>query len=544
MNRNIRFALMAAILVMVGMLAGFQLRKSVPVEERRQQFSSGFSKIQDAIGFIEQNYVKEAKTNEMVDDAIQGLLEGLDPHSFYITAEEMDVMEEQMQGSFEGIGIEFNILEDTLYVVAVLSGGPSEKVGLQAGDRIVEIDEEDVVGIKNSEVMEKLRGKKGTKVKVAVSRRGMDDPLDFVIVRDQIPLYSVDYSYMMDDKTGYVKVSRFASTTHDEFREHTGKLVKNGMENLILDLRGNPGGYMQMAERIADEFLGSDKMVVYTDGRTQDSKSSYRAGARWDMFEDGGLVILMDYGSASASEIVAGAVQDWDRGLIVGVRSFGKGLVQTQHEFDDGSAMRLVISQYYTPSGRCIQKPFEMSSEKYEEEILERFESGEIYDPTKIDFPDSLMFKTNAGRPVYGGGGIMPDVFVPRDTTTDSDYLTRLISKTMFRQFSYDYLDAHPNFESDYPNAATFNKQFKVDQALVDEFTAFAEAAGVKYSEEDFKVSGNDIKIYIKSFIGRRYFQDDGFYPTYHQSDNVLKRAWELMPQAKELKKKGRFSLK
>lgn len=534
---------MAAILVMVGMLAGFQLRKSVPSETRRQQFSSGFSKIQDAIMFVENNYVKEAKTDKMVDDAIQGMLEGLDPHSFYISSEEMKVMEEQMQGSFEGIGIEFNILEDTLYVVAVLSGGPSEKVGLQAGDRIVVIDDEDVVGIKNSEVMEKLRGEKGTKVKVGVTRHGIKDLVDFVIVRDEIPLYSVDYSYMMDGETGYLKISRFASTTHEEFREHMGKLTKKGMKNLVLDLRGNPGGYMQMAERIADEFLGNDKMIVYTDGRTQDSKSSYRASSRWDLFEDGGLVILMDYGSASASEIVAGAIQDWDRGLIVGVRSFGKGLVQTQHEFSDGSAMRLVISQYYTPSGRCIQKPFDMSSEDYEEEILERFESGEIYDSSKVDLPDSLKFKTNAGRVVYGGGGIMPDIFVPRDTTTDSGYLSRLISKTLFRQFSYDYLDAHSNFKQQYPTAEVFNKAFQVEKPLMDEFIAFATEQGVPFDEKGYGTSEKDIKVYIKSFIGRRYFQDDGFYPSYHESDNVLRRARELMPQAIELKKKGRFTI-
>jgi len=543
-NRNIRYALLAAILVSVGMLAGFQLKETLPSQNKRAQISSGFSKIQDAIYFVERNYVKETDTEKMVDDAIKGMLEGLDPHSFYISAKEMALMQEQMQGSFEGIGVEFNILEDTLYVVSALSGGPSEKVGIQAGDRIITINDEDIVGITNAKVMEKLRGKKGTQVMVDIVRRGVSGTLPFTIVRDKIPIYSVDFSYMVDDETGYLKLSRFAQTTHDEFRDHTQELLDKGMKNMVLDLRGNPGGYMQMAEKIADEFLGKGKMVVYTEGRTKDSKSSYKATSYLDLFEEGALVILLDYGSASASEIVAGAVQDWDRGLLVGVRSFGKGLVQNQKEFSDGSAMRLVISQYYTPSGRCIQKPFEMSSEEYEEEILERFESGEIYDASKIDLPDSLKFKTNAGRTVYGGGGILPDVFVARDTTLDSKYLTMLISRATFRQFSYEYLDQNPKLGDELGTAERFVKEFKVDDALMNQFTAFAEKKGIPLVEEDLATSRKDIEIFVKAFIGRRYFKDDGFYPVYHQSDNVLRRAVELMPEARQLQKKGKVTLK
>lgn len=543
-GKNFRIALVAAILVSVGMLAGFQLKETVPGESKRARMSSGFSKIQEAISFVERNYVEDPNTEKLVDDAIKGMLEGLDPHSFYISSEEMSIMEEQMQGSFEGIGIEFNILEDTLYVVAALSGGPSEKVGIQAGDRIVEIGEKDIVGISNSEVMEKLRGKKGTEVKLSIVRRGVNNTLPFTVTRDKIPIYSVDFSYMMNDETGYLKVSRFAQTTHDEFRDHTEKLLDKGMKSMILDLRGNPGGYMQMAEKMADEFLGKGKMVVYTDGRTKDSKSSYKATSYLNLFEEGALVVLLDYGSASASEIVAGAIQDWDRGLIVGVRSFGKGLVQNQKEFSDGSAMRLVISQYYTPSGRCIQKPFDMSSEKYQEEILKRFESGEIYDQSKIDLPDSLKFKTNAGRTVYGGGGILPDVFVSRDTATDSDYLTKLISRGVFRQYSYEFLDQYPKLGDEYGTAEKFVKGFTLDEARIKEFTDFAAAKEVAFDQEGYDVSRNDIEIYIKSFIGRRYFQDDAFYPLYHKSDNVLQRALSLMPQAKQLMKKGKFTLK
>lgn len=545
MYKNLRYAIFAALLVAIGMLAGFQLKDSVQYE-RRAEISGGFQKIQDAIWFVERNYVEEPNTQKMVDDAIAGMLEGLDPHSFYIPAEEMQAMEEEMEGSFEGVGIEFNLIEDSIYVVAAISGGPSEKAGIVAGDRIVKIDGKTVagVGIANSDVMKHLRGPKGSNVKVEVNRRGAKGLLAFTIIRDKIPLYSIDYSYMINDETGYVKISRFASTTHDEFRDHVKKLKDKGMKGMVLDLRGNPGGYMQMAEKIADEFLGEGKLVVYTEGRIYESKSRYKATSYLNLFEDGPLVVLLDFGSASASEIVAGAVQDWDRGLIVGVRSFGKGMVQTQKEFPDGSAMRLVISQYYTPSGRCIQKPFEMSAEAYEMELVHRFESGEIYDEKKINLPDSLKFKTNAGRTVYGGGGIVPDVFVARDTSHDSRYITALISENVFREFAIYYVDRHPGLDKQYPDAASFRRGFGSDDAFLKELTDFATSKGVKMDETGFATSKTEIGIYAKAFIGRRLYNDDGFFPVYHEVDNVLQRAVSLMPQAKELLKKGKFTLK
>jgi carboxyl-terminal processing protease len=545
MNRNLRYGLFAAVLVMIGMLVGFRLRDGEG-EDRRQALNSGLQKFQEAMLFVERNYVKVPEAGSMVDNAIQGMLEGLDPHSFYIASEEMEEMEEQMEGSFDGVGIEFNLVDDTIYVVAVISGGPSEQSGIQAGDRIVKIEDQNVAGVSitNNDVMKKLRGKKGTHVRVAVRRPGVSDLVDFDIVRDKIPLYSVDYSYMMDGQTGYLKISRFASTTHDEFRDHMKKLQGKGMNNLILDLRGNPGGYMNMAEKIADEFLPAGRTVVYTDGRISDSKTKYKATSDLELFEEGALVVLLDYGSASASEIVAGAIQDWDRGLIVGVRSFGKGLVQTQKDFSDGSAMRLVISQYYTPSGRCIQKPFNMTAKEYDMEVVERFESGEVYDQSKINLPDSLKFKTNSGRIVYGGGGILPDVFVARDTTQDSDYLTELIAQNIFRQFAFHYGDIHGEVKGRYGNSQAFNRDFRVDDALLEEFTRFAEGKKVKPDSKGLAISREDISIYIKAFIGRRFFDDDAFYPTFHQSDNVLRRAHDLMPQAKELAKTGHFELK
>lgn len=543
MNRQIKYALFASSLVFLGMLVGFKLRQSIP-EEKKELISSNLQKFQDAVWYVEKNYVRETDTRKMVDDAIGGMLEGLDPHSFYIPAKEMQEMEEEMQGSFDGIGVEFNILEDTILVVSPISGGPSEKLGIQAGDRIVKINDENVagVGITNSDVMKKLKGPKGSTVKVGIRRRGTERLLTFNIERDKIPLYSVDYSYMMNPEVGYLKVNRFSGTTHDEFKQHLAKLKSQGLKNLILDLRGNPGGYMDMAEKLADEFLGEGKLVVYTDGRVRESHSRYTATSYLKMFEQGGLVVLLDYGSASASEIVAGAVQDWDRGLIVGVRSFGKGLVQTQKPFSDGSAMRLVISQYFTPSGRCIQKPYDVSSKEYEAEILERFESGEIYDPTKIEFPDSLKFKTNAGRTVYGGGGIMPDVFVSRDTSEYSDYLTELIAANCFRQFSFKYVDDNPDLKEKYPDAATFNTQFKAGDKVMKDFLAFAKDAKVEYDVPGFKTSERVIRDYLKAFIGRRMHGDDAFYPAFHETDNVLQKAVQLVPKAVELERKGTFS--
>lgn len=545
MNKQVRYALISALLVMVGMAAGFGLRQSTPAEKRKE-LKSGFEKIQEAIWYIEQNYVDTVNTQHIVDAAIKGMLESLDPHSFYINSKDMAAMEEQMKGSFQGIGIEFNILEDTIYVVAPLSGGPSEKAGILAGDRIISVDGENVAGtgIANSDVMKLLRGEKGSEVVVGILRHGNSSVVDYKLERDDIPIFSIDYAYMIRPETGYIKVSRFASTTHKEFVKALKDLKKQGMKKLVLDLRGNPGGFMEMAQRIADEFLEDDKLVVYTEGRIHGRGSEYHATSKLSQFEDGPLVVLLDYGSASASEIVAGAVQDWDRGLIAGVRSFGKGLVQTQKEFDDGSAMRLVISKYYIPSGRCIQKPYDKSSKEYDNEILERFESGEIYDSTKIDLPDSLKFKTKGGRTVYGGGGIMPDVFIARDTSEYSAYLSRLISADLFREFSFFYGDKHTEILQRMPEAEDFNRKYRVTQQVLDDFLALAESKSVPFNEAGFNTSKRVIKIYIKAFLGRKLYQDDGFFPTYHKADNVLERAIELLPEAGLLEQTGRFAVR
>lgn len=545
MSKNLKYSFLAVALILTGMVSGYKLKSSLP-DFKQTDFDDSLNKFQQALRFVEYTYIESVTFDNMVDNAIKGMLEGLDPHSFYIPKQEKKGMDEQMAGSFEGIGVEFNILEDTIYVVAPISGGPSEKLGIQAGDRIIEVDSQNVagIGITNADVMVKLKGKKGTVVKVGISRRGVNRILYFDIVRDKIPFYSVDYSYMIEPKTGYLKLSRFAETTYQEFTEHMGKLKKEGMENLILDLRSNPGGYMNMAQLISDEFLAEGKLIVYTEGRTNESKSKYISTSNVGSFEKGGLVILIDQGSASASEIVSGAVQDWDRGLIIGTRSFGKGLVQTQHNFQDGSAMRLVISKYFTPSGRCIQKPYNKTSKKYNEEILERFETGEVYDESKIKFPDSLKFKTTAGRTVYGGGGILPDVFMPLDTMGRSNYYTDLFINGVFRQYALKYADTHAEIKTQYATGFEFAKKFQVSEELLKDFIAYGEEKKVKFNEKEYQTSLKLIKMLLKANIGQRFWNDEGFFPVLHQNDQNITMALKLMPDALKLYETGKFTWK
>ncbi|GAB4410146.1 MAG: S41 family peptidase [Bacteroidia bacterium] len=544
MSKIIKYFLFGFAFIVIGLLAGFQIKDHVP-GGTIINLDSGLRKLQKALLFVENNYVEEPDANKLVDDAIKGLMEGLDPHSFYIPASEMAQMQEQMEGSFDGIGIQFNVLDDTIYVETPLPGGPSEKLGIMAGDRIVQVDGEVVagVGITNTDVTRLLKGPKGTEVRVTILRRGVREPLEYTIIRDAIPINSVDFSYMIEPGTGYIRVTRFAETTYSEFKTALSALQEAGMERLVLDLRGNPGGYMTMAYKMADEFLATGKMIVSTEGRIPQSKQTYHSTSSIGSFEKGPLVVLIDYGSASASEIVSGALQDHDRALIVGVRSFGKGLVQIQEEFDDGSAIRIVISKYYTPSGRCIQKPYDKSSQEYEHEIADRFESGEIFDESKMTFPDSLKYKTTAGRTVYGGGGIYPDVFAADDTTGNSDYFTDLRIKDLFRQFAFHYVDTHPDLATRYASSEAFVRKFEVTPALMREFTTFAADKGVAYDEQGLATSRSYIDNRLKAFIGRRLLNDKAFYPIIHEMDNVLQEAVRLMPVAETLEKTGKVEL-
>lgn len=545
MNKTFRFLIAGLTLVLFGLLIGFQLRGS-----RGGMIAAGHGggvdKVQELLSFIEANYVEQKEESVLIENAINGVMDGLDPHSFYIPASQALAMEEQLEGGFDGIGIVFTILEDTIYIERPLPESPSLSLGILPGDRIVSVDGEIVagIGIEHEDVLEKLKGKSGSTVILEIVRRGTAGLLEFEITRDRIPVNSIEFAYMMNPETGYIKVTRFTEHTYQEFREALLSLKEAGMENLVLDLRGNPGGYMNMANKIADEFLTSGQLIVSTIGRNPASRQEYEATASIGAFEHGPLIVLIDYNSASASEIVAGAVQDHDRGLIVGVRSFGKGLVQIPRKFEDNSAIRLVISKYYTPSGRCIQKPYDQGEEAYDADITNRFESGELFDETKVEVPDSLIYQTAAGRPVYGGGGIYPDAFVPVDTTGNSEYLDLLLQQDLFRLFSFEYVDQNVSLVARYPATDDFLNAFQVTTALVQQFIRFAEAEGVPYDAEGYLLSKPLIDNRIMAYIGRHLFSsDEAFYPVMHRIDNQLQEATQLLPVASELEGSGKVNL-
>jgi carboxyl-terminal processing protease len=477
--------------------------------------------------FLNNNYVDTLKTNEIVEEGIRSMLKKLDPHSVYMTKEELKEMDEPLVGNFDGVGIQFNILEDTIVVVNTIVGGPSEKLGILAGDKIVKIENENVAGIKlkNKDVITKLRGPRGTVVKVSIYRRGVRELIDYSITRDKIPLTSIDATYMLDNETGYIKLSRFSATSADEFVESINKLKSQGMKNMILDLTGNGGGYLKTATDMLDHVLEDKKLLVYTQGRTAGSRVDYFSTEK-GLFEKGKLIVLIDEGSASASEIVSGAVQDLDRGLVIGRRSFGKGLVQNSFPFPDGSAMRLTTARYYTPSGRCIQKPYENGVEDYYDDLNKRFRHGEFTNKDSIQFADSLKYYTAGKRLVYGGGGIMPDIFIPLDTTENSKYLTDVYRKGLFNKFILKYIDqnrssiltAHPDFKS-------FKASYSVSDALVEEFIAAGEADEIKRDEDGLKASGAFIRRQLKALMANQLWGISEYYQCINDSNPIVKEA-------------------
>ena len=432
MNNRIRIflPLIIALAVVGGILIGKQMRQPLP-GNNKFLFSfkqNQFSKINDIINLINDEYVDTVNDKELVESAIKAMLENLDPHSTYIPAEDLKAYTEPLEGGFDGIGIEFHIQNDTIMVVAAVSGGPSEQLGIQSGDRIVAVEGKSVasIGIRNEDVLRMLRGKSGTKVNISVLRKGVDKIVDYEITRDKIPINSLDASYMITDNIGYIRISQFGQHTYEEYQGAFMQLTEKGMTKLILDLRDNPGGYLQTAVKIADEFLPENKLIVYTKGKSRPHEN-YLASSR-GLFQEGEMVVLIDEGSASASEIVAGALQDWDRATIIGRRSFGKGLVQEQNSLPDGSALRLTIARYYTPTGRSIQKPYAEGYGEYVKELFERRAHGELEFADSIHFADSLKFTTPGGKTVYGGGGIMPDIFVPLDTSFVSTFYSEVFS--------------------------------------------------------------------------------------------------------------------
>lgn len=487
-------------------------------------------KLNALIFHIQRSYVDEVDTEAMVEDAIVSMLEELDPHSMYIPADELKAMNEPLQGNFEGIGIQFNILKDTILVVSPISGGPSEKLGILPGDRIVKIEDEVVagVGIKNSDVMSKLKGPKDSKVNISILRHGEKELIPFEITRDKIPIYSVDAYYMAAPEIGYIKINRFAATTHDEFLNALSMLKENGMKDLILDLQGNGGGLLKAAIELADEFLAEDRLIVYTQGRAYPKRDTY-ARAK-GAFETGRLVVLIDEGSASASEIVSGAVQDWDRGLIIGRRSFGKGLVQRPINLPDGSAVRLTVQKYYTPSGRSIQKPYTEGIEAYQQEKYNRLYTGELTSADSIDLPDSLKFFTHKNRLVYGGGGIMPDIFVPLDTSGFTDLHTELIRKGIFNQFSLNYVEQHRSeLVSQYRTITDFAENFATGESLMASFRTYAENEGVEFDEQKYSKSRELIEARLRSLIARNVWNTSAYYQVFNPYWPAYQKAVEVL---------------
>ena len=506
----------------------------VSVSIQAQSLDKNLQKLQLTYQLINSLYVDTVNDTNLAEEAIAGMLKSLDPHSVYISADEVAAMNEPLDGSFDGIGIQFNILEDTLMVVTPLIGGPSEKVGIVAGDRIVTIDGDNVagIGIKNSDVFKYLRGKKGTKVKLAVNRKGQ--VLDFTVVRDKIPIHSVEAAYMADPKTAYIKITRFALTTHKEFLDALGKLEDHKYENMIIDLRGNGGGYLKAAIDIADELIGSDKLIVYTQGLNSERREHH--AKKKGRFEKGKLVVLMDEGSASASEIVAGAVQDWDRGLVIGRRSFGKGLVQRPFDFPDGSMIRLTIAKYYTPSGRCIQKDYSGGEDEYRYEIGNRYLHGEMANVDSIHFDESLRYETKVShRTVYGGGGIMPDVFVPMDTTMYSDYYRDLVASGTVNRVILTYVDNNRELlKASYSSYDQFNSDFEVSETLVEELIKEGEEEDIERNDEQLAASEKLMMTQLKALIARDLFSTSEYFETINSLSDDYTKALDILSAKKD----------
>lgn len=519
--------LLLSVILIIGMQLGFKLREST-WNKRPVRSDNTISKLDEIINLIKAKYVDDIDAKSILDRALDQFLVDLDPHSFYIPESELKSIKESLEGNFEGIGIEFFIVKDTILVVTPISGGPSEALGILSGDKIILINDTLVAGrnITNNDVIKKLRGNRGTKVKISIQRNGHPHLLDFVITRDRIPVLSVDVGYMVDSITGYIKISRFSEKTYDEFRVNLNKLLSQNMKNLIVDLRQNPGGYLTAATMIADEFIGDNKLLVYTEGRAYKRKE-YLANHP-GKFEEGNLTILIDEGSASASEILAGALQDWDRATIVGRRSFGKGLVQEQYQLHDGSALRLTVARYYTPSGRSIQKPYANGTDAYYREIYDRYDMEGVNKQELSGSADtSKKYYTANKRIVYGGGGIMPDVVVQADTSYDLQYY--FLVRSYVPSFIYNYFSENQGLFLQYKESDYFRKNFEISEQLYRRFLAYAFKEGLKKDEAQLNKISAKIKTLMKAYLAKQMWKDEGFYPVLNTIDDVFLKAYEVV---------------
>jgi carboxyl-terminal processing protease len=504
------------------------------------QFSDpGIQKLGFVTYMINKYYVDTTSTEKMAEDAIRGILSNLDPHSSYISKENLQRESEPLEGSFDGIGVTFQMMEDTLLVIQTISGGPSEKVGVMAGDRFIYVNDTIIAGVnmQNIDIMKRIRGPKGTVVTIKVLRRGVPDLIEFRITRDKIPLYSVDAAYMINGETGYIKVDRFSSTTLEEFNTALKKLKSQKMKNLIVDLQDNGGGYMSAAIGMVDNFLQKDQLIVYQEGKAQ-PRENYVASGKDEIF-DGNLVVLVDEGSASASEIVSGAIQDWDRGVIIGRRTFGKGLVQKMMDLPDGSQIRLTTARYHTPTGRCIQRPYKDNIKNYRNDLIERYNHGELMHEDSISFPDSLKHQTlKLKRTIYGGGGIMPDLFVPLDTMKYTQYHRNLVGKGVLNKFILQYMEKNRDelnkkYKADKNLFGKFKEEFEVSENDLKELIEAGEKEGVKLDSIQYGKSKNLIKKQIKANIARDMWESGEYFQIMNTENDIYMKALEVLSSKK-----------
>ncbi len=525
----------ATALVLLFLFSGFaqaqQVWKPLNPKTTTQKYST-------LLYLINNFYMDTVNMQQLTDKAIVATLKDLDPHSAYISKKDLERANEPLVGSFEGVGITFQIFKDSILVIAPVPGGPSDKVGIMAGDKIIKVDGKDAFGpkITNDWVMKHLRGKKGTKVVVSIYRKGVKELLDFTIIRDVIPLESIDAAFMLNKTTGYIKLSRFAQKSTDEFNLAIDSLKRLGLKNLIFDLRGNSGGYLSTAQGIANEFLGAKKLIVYTKGFHSPRQNLY--SSRTGNFEKGKLIVLINDGSASASEIVSGALQDWDRALLIGRRSFGKGLVQRPFRLPDGSVVRLTVARYFTPSGRWIQRPYNHGVDAYYRDLQERMKHGELIHADSIHFPDSLKFHTANGRTVYGGGGIMPDIFVPWDSARYDMFYSELIRKGAFNTFVNDYLNSNrKKLHRKYPDTKRYIENFEISPSLFKTFLLDAKKAKVKIDSVALQRNRGFIMLQIKALIARDLFNQNTYFEVMAPSDHGIQKALDMMQNDTVFKK-------
>ncbi len=535
-QKNSSYQISLPLILCIGLAAGVLIGASITNKSGSGDIGNDVQKMREVLSLIKNEYVDETQTDVLVEDAIEHMLRELDPHSSYLSAKDQVAANEDLRGNFEGIGIEFNIFHDTLTVVAALSGGPSESVGIRAGDKIVKVNETNIagIGLSNRDVQKHLKGPKGTEVKIEIIRKNVKEPINFTIIRDKIPQFSVDASYMINSDIGYIKVNRFSQTTFSEVKEALSKLKKSGMTKLILDLQGNPGGYMDQAVGIADEFLKKGEKIVFTKGHETKYNEESFATDRGD-FEQGDLIILVNESSASASEIVAGALQDNDRALIVGRRSYGKGLVQRPFSLDDGAEIRLTISRYYTPSGRSIQKPYN-NLEEYENDMSKRYKKGEFFSADSIHFNDSLKYETLNGRSVYGGGGIMPDYFVPLDTTSSSKYFNQLYNANILREYAFTYAEQNKT-QLEEKGYSSYLEKFEVNDTMLSQIVAMGVNEKINPRPNDLAKNKRLFQLYLKAEIARTVWDNQSFYPIINETNEVLQQAIKLFDRIPELNK-------